>query len=186
MEVRITAAARRSLTFSWLMKIRFSILTILVLTTVVAIWFARLDPHGEMEIGESMSSDGNRYFVVTYCVRPGKWDHVEDKLELAIIQCEEGKWPPALEFEFHWTGKFKLKGISPPQWPLVAMKMGQDRIALPSDNQLHEIWDGKHSSLDADLPKDLFQRFVDTSESFPRLTELQNFLDEQRILDEQR
>ena len=160
------------------MKLRFSILTLLLLTTAVAIWFATIDPHGKLEIGESRSTIGNRHFKVTYLTRPGKWEHVSEKLELAIIQSELDGWPPDLEFEFDWIGKFRIHGISPPQWPVVAVKLGEERISLPSGNQLHEIWDGEHSSLDTDLPKELFQHFADTSDSFARLSQLHAFLDE--------
>jgi hypothetical protein len=161
------------------MKIRFNILTLLVVTAAVAAWFASLDPHGELEVGESMSSMGDRYFRGTYLVRRGKWEHVPDKLELGIIQSELGSWPPDLEFEFHWLGKYNLNEVSPPQWPVAAVKFGGERISLPSGSQLHEIWDGEHSALDTDLAQELFQRFINTSDSIPRLSQLQAFLDEQ-------
>jgi hypothetical protein len=160
------------------MKIRFGILTLLALTTAIAIWLSSLDQYGELEMGVSRSSIGNRYFVVTYVWRPARWGNVPPKFELGILQSELNAWPPDLEFEFDPAGKFKVKGIEPPQHPVLVLKFGDKRIVIPSDCQLHEIWDGEHTSMDGKLQYEEFQRFVDSANQFPRLSQLPKYLEE--------
>lgn len=125
---------------------------------------------------KSMSTVGGRNVIVNYLTST-KPDQVPDKLELGIIQSKLNEWPPSAEFEYGPSGKFKLHGVTPPQPPVVAIKFGDVRIELPADCQLHEIRDGEHSALDADLSQETMMEFVAVAEDFPpRLSELAEFL----------
>ena len=137
------------------------------------------DLYGDLRIGESRSSVGNRYVCVSYLTRPATTKNAEDRLELGIIQTELDVLPPMLEFEFDPAGKFKLHGVSPSRPPVVAVKLGDLRIEIPADCQLHQICDGEHLALDENLSMELFQQFVDYSNEFPpKLSQLSTFLDE--------
>ena len=137
------------------------------------------DLYGDLRIGESRSSVGNRYVCVSYLTRPATTKNAEDRLELGIIQTELDVLPPMLEFEFGHAGKFKLHGVSPSRPPVVAVKLGDLRIEIPADCQLHQICDGEHLALDENLSMELFQQFVDTSKEFPpKLSQLSRFLDD--------
>ena len=81
--------------------------------------------------------------------------------------------------KFDPEGKFNLHGAKPPQLPVAAVKLGDVRIEIPADRQLHEIRDGRHFARDANLTKEVFQQFVSNYEHFPpRLSQLPEFLDE--------
>ena len=137
------------------------------------------DLYGDLWLGESRSSVGNRNVCVYYLTRPATTRNAEDRLELGIIQTELDVLPPMLEFEFDPAGKFKLHGISPSKPPVVAVKLGDLRIEIPADCQLHQICDGEHFALEENLSKELFQQFVDTSKEFPpKLSQLSRFLDD--------
>ena len=137
------------------------------------------DSYGELTLGTSNSQVGNRFVIANYLTRPAKAENDPAKLELGIIQTELNARPPTLEFEFDPAGKFKLHGVQPPQPPVVAVKSGDVRIEIPAECQLHEIRDGKHFALKADLTQEIFQQFVDNSDEFPpRLSQLSEFLEE--------
>lgn len=136
------------------------------------------DLYGDLKVGLSNSTVGDRHVTVTYLTRLAKSDQVTEKLELGIIQTELNVEPPRMQFVFDPSGEFKLHGVRPSQPPVVAVKLGDVRIELPAKFQLHEIWDGKHVSLDANLTMEIFQRFVDTSQTFPpQLSQLSKFLE---------
>ena len=137
------------------------------------------DLYGDLWRAESRSRVGNRHVCVTYLTRPATTKNAEDRLELGIIQTELDVLPPMLEFEFDPAGKFKLHGVSPSRPPVVAVKLGDLRIEIPADCQLHQICDGEHLALDENLSMELFQQFVDYSNEFPpKLSQLSTFLDD--------
>ena len=143
------------------------------------------NPEEELLLGVSRTITGNRRVHVTYLTRVVKSDLIADKLELGnklelgIIQTELDVYPPEIQFEFGPSGKFRLYGTKASRPPVVALTMGDVKIEIPADCQLHEIWEGKHFALDTDLTQKIFQQFVDRSEPFPpRLAQLSKFLDE--------
>lgn len=158
------------------MKLRFSILALLVATSAIALWLSRLDRYGELIQSASHSTCSDRAIRVTYFVRPGRWEHVEDKLELVVIQTgwldpNKGFSDSLGEINYRYDSFEKINAI----------KIGELEIAVPPKHQFHEIFDGEYASLETNLTKDEAMEFVSTFGPFPRLSQMPESLDEHRI-----
>jgi len=145
-------------------KFRFGILTLLLVTTGIAIFISSIDEYEETYPTSTVLTLNDRLVMISYLVRPHRWNRDNDRIEFALIQSVPDFEMPTVEYQFKGNEK-------------TIVLAGDTTISLPTNHTFHEIWDGNYSKLQADSTRQKFLDFLERHKNEPRLSNLSKFLE---------
>ena len=154
------------------MKLRFSILFLLGLTAVVALFVSKYQHYNNRQTAtQTLLFDGG-ISTVTYGIRRHKSNSNLDCLDFAVIQRDRG-----VRSQTNYT---TIRSHSDKYHNDAILSVGETEIVLPGNTQLHEIVDGKYRTIEDRIPPDLLLGYIASKPKDPSLDTLLEFYAKRR------